>query len=89
LFATRRYRTYETHKLPNGEILLIGFVTAEEARHLSIATTDVQVRVQPEPEPGVESLVCISYSRIRQHRQFSVRNEHGLTITVAPTALQG
>ena len=32
LFAVRRYRSYETHKLPSGEIYIIGFATAESAR---------------------------------------------------------
>ena len=28
LFATRRYRSYETHKLASGEVLVIGFASA-------------------------------------------------------------
>src|SRR5262245_26528735 len=35
LFAIRRYRSYETHKLPSGEIYIIGFATANDARSLS------------------------------------------------------
>ena len=31
LFATRRYRAYETHKTSAGEVFVVGFATPEEA----------------------------------------------------------
>ena len=37
LFSVRRYRSYETHKLPSGVIYIIGFATPDEARALSTA----------------------------------------------------
>ena len=38
LFAVRRYRSYETHKLQSGEVYIIGFATADDARAVSTAT---------------------------------------------------
>ena len=84
LFAMRRFRSFETHKLQNGEVLIVGFVSLEDARSLSSATADIEVRVQPEPEPATDTLVTIPYSRIRRHRQYAVRTEHGLALQMSP-----
>lgn len=84
LFAVRRYRSYETHKLESGEIFIIGFATAEAAAQLSSTTADVTIQVRPEPEAPATVVVAIPYSRIRQHRQYAAPNQHGFTVTVAP-----
>jgi hypothetical protein len=84
LFAVRRYRSYETHKLPSGEIYVIGFATAEAARTLSTATAEVTLQIHPQPEGAHEVLVTIPYSSIRRHRQYAVPNQDGFTVTVMP-----
>ena len=50
LFAERRYRGYEIHKLASGEGFVVGFTTSAMARDLSTAQKEVEVRVQPEPD---------------------------------------
>ena len=82
LFAVRRYRSYETHKLPSGEIYVIGFATAEAARTLSTATAEVTLQIHPQPEGAHEVLVTIPYSSIRRHRQYAAPNQDGFTVTV-------
>ena len=84
LFATRRYRSYETHKLASGEIFLVGFATDDVAQQLSSASAEVTVLVQPEPDDTASTLVPIPYSRIRHHRQYAAPNQHGFTVTVIP-----
>ena len=84
LFATRRYRSYETHKLLSGEVFVLGFATADDAGRLTSAIEDVTVRIQPQPEDGCATLVSIPYSRIRQHKQYAAPNQHGFTVTVMP-----
>src|SRR5688500_9949663 len=44
LFATRRYRSFEIHKAPGGEVFVIGFATAAAARELSSGSADVTVQ---------------------------------------------
>ena len=83
LFAERRYRGYEIHKLGDGEAFVIGFTTAPMARALATAQQDVEVRVQPEPDSDANTLVTVPYSRIRHHRQYAAPNQHGFTVTVA------
>lgn len=86
LFATRRFRNYETHKLASGEIFIVGFVTAGAARQLSSADADVSVQLQPEPDEASDVLVNIPYSRIRHHRQYAAPNQHGFMVTLNPEA---
>ena len=87
LFAERRYRTYEIHKLPSGDVFVIGYVQAEVARELSTATREMTVQVHPQAAEGFETLVTIPYTRIRQHRQYAAPNQDGFTVTVLPAAL--
>ena len=84
LFATRRYRSYETHKLANGEVFVIAYADADMARQIASASTDVMVRVHPEPNPDTGVSVKIPYARIRQHRQHAAPNQDGFMVTLAP-----
>jgi hypothetical protein len=83
LFAVRRYRSYETHKLPGGDVFVIGFATSEVARTLSTASEEMTVQIHPQPEAGFDTLVTIPYSRMRHHRQYAAPNQDGFTVTVA------
>jgi hypothetical protein len=85
LFAVRRYRSYETHKLPSGEIYVIGFATADAARALSTATEEMTLQIHPQPEGNHNVLVTILYSGIRRHRQYAAPNQDGFTVTVLPS----
>lgn len=84
LFAVRRYRSYETHKLPGGEVFVIGYARAEAARELSTATEEITLQIHPQPESEFDTLVTIPYSRIRHHRQYAAPNQDGFTVTVRP-----
>jgi hypothetical protein len=84
LFAVRRYRSYETHKLPGGDVFVIGFARAEDARDLSIATQEMSLQIHPKPEGDHTILVTIPYARIRQHRQYAAPNQDGFAVTVRP-----
>ncbi len=80
LFSIRRFRSFETHKLQDGTVLLIAFIGQAAAKALETPGTAVEVSVQPEPEEGADTLVAIPYSWIRHHHQFSVPTEHGATL---------
>jgi hypothetical protein len=82
LFAVRRYRSYETHKLPSGEVFVIGYAQGAVARNLSTAGADVTLQIHPQVEADYDTLVTIPYSRIKQHRQYAAPNQDGFTVTV-------
>jgi hypothetical protein len=84
LFADRRYRSYETHKLQSGEVCVVGFATADDAGRIGSSIEDMTIQIQPQPEDGCSTLVTIPYSRMRHHRQYAAPNQHGFTVTVTP-----
>jgi hypothetical protein len=83
LFAIRRYRSFEIHKL-RGETLVVGFATADDAGRLDSSPEEITIQIQPQPEDGRETLVQISYSRIKHHRQYAAPNQSGFMVTVGP-----
>ena len=82
LFAVRRFRCYETHKLADGETFLNGFATPDAAAQLETAA-ETTVLIQPELDHEASVMVRVPYSRIRRHRGYSAPNEHGFQVTVA------
>jgi hypothetical protein len=82
LFATRRFRSYEIHKVADGETFVVGFAPEEVARQIVSAAGEATVVIQPEPDDQASTLVTIPYSRIRRHRQYAAPNQHGFTVTV-------
>jgi hypothetical protein len=84
LFAVRRYRSYETHKLPSGDVYVIGFAKTDVVRTLSTTTEEMTLQIHPQPEGEYGTLVTIPYSRIRHHRQYAAPNQDGFTVTVKP-----
>jgi hypothetical protein len=83
LFAGRRFRSFETHKLASGEVRIVGFASPEAAAALS-AQEEAEIQLQPEPEPGADVLVIVPYTRIRHHRQYAVRTDHGIALKIGP-----
>ena len=84
LYAERRFRCYETHRRPDGTVVLLGFVSAEDAQKMANQAGNVEICLQPAPEEGAESFVVLPHTRILHHRLISVRTEHGVTMTVGP-----
>jgi hypothetical protein len=82
LFAERRFRSYETHKVASGEIYVIGFADVETAAAVVSTSEERAIQIQPEPEGSANVLVKVPYSRIRHHRQYAAPNQHGFTVTV-------
>src|SRR5918995_202269 len=52
LFAVRRYRSYEIHKLPSGEVFVIGYARPELARALSTAAEEMTLQIHPQATEG-------------------------------------
>lgn len=89
LFAQRRFRSYETHKLASGETYIVGFAPPEVVQQVVSSPVEVTVVIQPEPDGEAQTLVKIPYARIRKHGQYAAPNQHGFTVTVTPAAAAG
>ena len=86
LWAVRRYRTYETHRLKDGEVLVIGFADVETAAKIASVAEVQTVQIHAEPHGDSNVLVQIPYSRIGRHRQYAAPNQDGFTVTLEPAA---
>jgi hypothetical protein len=84
LFAVQRYRNFEVHHLHNGDIVIVGFVTPAQADELGRAHAPFELTIYPDIEGDATAITSISYSRIAQHRQYSIRNTPGLVLHVSP-----
>src|ERR1044071_1545785 len=82
LFAERRFRCYETHKLAGGEVFVVGFTDVASAAALQAGSGEQTLGIQPEPHARPNVLVKVPYSRMRHHRQYAAPNQHGFTVTV-------
>ena len=84
LFASRRYRNFEVHRIAGGPAV-IGFVTSADAAKLTTRSEHpATIRVFPDAELDATTIVSIPYDRIVQHRQYSVRNAEAITLQVSP-----
>lgn len=86
LFSVRRYRSYETHKMVNGETFVIAYADVNTAAQIGSASADVGVQVHAEATTDANVLVQIPYSRIRQHRQHAAPNQEDFSVTLAPAS---
>jgi hypothetical protein len=84
LFALRKFRNFEVHRLTSG-VCVIGFVTPADAAALAHAQNDtVAVQLYPDAEGNAEVIVSVSYDRVVQHRQYAVRNAAAINLHIRP-----
>jgi hypothetical protein len=86
LFAEQRYRNFEIHRLDGTEVAIVGFVSARDLALLRDAREVVPVTIYPDAEGEALEIVSIPYSRIAQHRQYSILNAAAMTLRVWPLA---
>jgi hypothetical protein len=84
LFAARRYRNFEVHHLHDGQIAIVGFVTPADFEKLARAAAAVEITMYPDAAAEATEIVAITYLRIAQHRQYTVRTAAGLAMHVLP-----
>jgi hypothetical protein len=60
VYSKQHYHGFEIHRLSNGEVHLIGFVTPEEKAQMAAATLAVQVMIFPEHWKESTELVSVA-----------------------------
>ena len=80
LFAAKSYRTFEFHKLADGVIELLGYVTASDSAQLH-ADGAGHIDVYPDPWQEAQQLVSIPLSRIVPSKRVPGR-ENGCPWTI-------
>ena len=82
LFKVRDLRCYEGHKLADGSVVLLGFVTADEKQKLENTAEKATIHLFAEPTGDVDELVTLPMSRILGHVEYSQRGGKGLELSI-------
>lgn len=84
LFSRRDLRCYEGHKLSDGTVEVLGFLTPEDKNTFETATDRATLHLFAEPEGAASELVRVPASRVLGQVEHSQRGNQGLELTVAP-----
>ena len=85
LFKARDLRCYEGHKLADGSVVLLGFLTADEKQKLENTAEKVTIHLFAEPTGDVDELVTLPMSRVLGHVEYSQRGGKGLELSIRPS----
>ncbi len=80
LFLDRDLRSFEGHKLEDGTLFLLGFLTPEERNDFEKGGAGRTIHLFPEPRGKADQLVRVPLARIARHVENSVRKGTGLEL---------
>jgi hypothetical protein len=80
LFNDRDLRSFEGHKLEDGSIYLLGFLTREEKEAFEKTGAGPTIHLFPDPKAEADQLVRVPLARIVRHVENSVRKGTGLEL---------
>jgi hypothetical protein len=83
LFKDRDLRCYEGHKLSDGSVVLLGFLTADDKQLLEGNAEISAIHLFAEPKGDAEELVSVPMSRVLGHVEYSQRGDEGLELSVS------
>lgn len=83
LFNKKAYHSFEVHKLSDGTVLLVGFVTAETVSQMNTGKERIHIRLFADPQDEANILVSIPSSRIIRSKEHSIREGKGLELDLA------
>ena len=84
LFSDRDLRSFEGHKLEDGSIFLLGFLTPEDNGAFEKTGEEPTIHLFPEPKGNANQLVRVPLARIVRHTENSVRKGTGLELLLRP-----
>ena len=82
LFRKQDLNSYEAHKLPDGNAVLLGYLTREEADRLESAEEATVLHLFPNAKGEAGTLVILPMARVVAHREYSQREGKGLEVRV-------
>ena len=86
LFHDRDLRSYESHKLEDGAVILLGFLTPEERDAYEKPGKKLTIHLFAEPLESANQLVRVPMSRVLSHVESSARKGTGVELEVAPAS---
>lgn len=85
LFNDRDLRSFETHKLEDGSVYLLGFLSPEEKKAFDETREQATIHLFSEPRGRATELVRVPLARVVSHVENSARRGTGFEILVAPS----
>lgn len=82
LFREREIRSYESHKLSDGSVLLLGFLTPRDRETFERGNSEARIHLFSEPSGEASELVSVPMSRITGHVENSHRGSGGLELAI-------
>ncbi len=83
LFNRRDLRSYEGHKLADGSLFLLGFLTAAEKQTFDSASGEATIHLFAEPEGEAKEMVRVPMTRVLGAVEHSQRGNQGLEVKVS------
>lgn len=84
LFAMRIHQSFEVHKLEAGTVVLMGFVTPQEAETFSRGRESVEVRLYPEPRDEAQAFIEVPLVRVGRAKPMSRSDGNYLPLQLDP-----
>ena len=84
LFNDRDLRSFESHRLEDGSIFLLGFLTPEDEASFEKAGAGPTIHLFPEPKGNAVRLARVPLARIVRHVENSARKGTGLELLLRP-----
>jgi hypothetical protein len=81
LFANKRYQSFEFHKMADGAVELVGYLTAAEAERVNSGQANVEVHLYPGAWKDADRLVSLPLARLVRTKQRPAR-ENGCPYTL-------
>jgi hypothetical protein len=82
LFVQRRSRSYEVHKLVDGTVLIVGYLTPDEAMKLEGPGERCSMHLFPDPTESASRLVGVPVDRVIKYKEYSERTGRGLELEI-------
>jgi hypothetical protein len=83
LFRQPMTQGYEMHKLLDGTVMLVGYVSADDAGKLATSKDVVDIRLFPDRHEKAPELVSLPAHRILRHKEHSHRLGEGVQLDVS------
>ena len=81
LFSNKRYQSFEFHKLADGAVELIGYLTPAEAGQVNGSQAELEVHLYPDAWKDADQLVSLPLGRLFRSKQRPDR-ENGCPYTL-------
>ncbi len=84
VFPTQPFQSFEIHRLSDGAVQYIGFMTDGDASALESASDPIELKLYPEPFGEAQKLVCVPRERIYRPRSVSRDQGNWMPFILAP-----